>query len=286
MRDGCPNTLKRFFLYPFRGGFTKKLEGIKTLDENTDLEDRICYCRAPSPVSSQVFLSLRHVETHNIGCVSLHSLNVESSICGFILGGGDSTRLGFDKCFLEIDGRRVIDIIAENLSSIFGRVVIVAKNPKKFIGYEVWLDIHSLRSALYGLYTVLSLSNFNWNFVTGCDMPFLNKNLLKYVVSVALSYDYKKVDVVTPVIHNHFEPLFAVYSRNAYGKLCRYIKDGGRSLQGFIEETRFKVVSEDEIRIYDPDLLSFFNVNTPRDLITMNKLLRMNKFKSMVGGLG
>ncbi len=194
-----------------------------------------------------------------------------NQICGFILAGGISSRLGLDKCLLEIDDKKIIDIIVEKLSSILNRVIIVAKDPGKFREYEVWIDEYPLRCAISGLYTILSLSTFNWNFIIGCDMPFINRNLIKYIISVALSYDYREVDVIVPVVNGYFEPLFAIYSKNVYSKLHEFIENGGRSLQRFIEKTRLKKIYERDIRLYDPDLLSFFNINTPIDLIAMKR---------------
>ncbi len=199
-------------------------------------------------------------------------------IGGFVLAGGESTRLGFDKCMIEINGKRLIEIVTDKLSSIFSRVIIIAKDAKKFERYEVWTDILPIKAAISGLHTILSLSTYNWNFVTACDMPFINRNLIRYIESIALSYDYREIDAIIPFINGYFEPLFAVYSRNAYSKLCRFIDKGNRSLQRFIKKIEIKEICEDSIRIHDPNLVSFFNINTPIDLISMNELeVRKNK---------
>jgi molybdopterin-guanine dinucleotide biosynthesis protein A len=93
-------------------------------------------------------------------------------------------------------------------------------------------------------------------------MPFLNSQLLVWLVELAT-----EVDVVMPVVEGQMGPLHAVYR----GEACRpaigrALKRGEKRMISYLGDVRVREVTETELRALDPDLRSFFNVNTPEDL--------------------
>ena len=103
---------------------------------------------------------------------------------GIILAGGHSKRLGKDKAFITIGNSRVIEGIVNKLSAIFTDVIIVTKSPEtyKYLGAKLVRDLMPESGSLIGIYSGLVSSNNDYNFIVGCDMPFLNISLIKYMM--------------------------------------------------------------------------------------------------------
>ena len=94
-------------------------------------------------------------------------------------------------------------------------------------------------------------------------MPFLSRRLLSYFLS--LSRDY---DVLLPRRANGFlEPLHAIYSQSCREVFRRQLEAGRYSAIGYLDQVRVRYVDEPELRRVDPELNSFFNVNTEEDLL-------------------
>jgi len=101
-------------------------------------------------------------------------------------------------------------------------------------------------------------------------MPFLNPDLLGYLIGLASGSD-----AVVPRIGDMYEPLHAVYSKNcitAIGQLL-WQEEPARISELFgLVKTRY--VDADEIAKFDPEHLSFFNINTQSDLRKAEALIR------------
>jgi molybdopterin-guanine dinucleotide biosynthesis protein A len=99
-------------------------------------------------------------------------------------------------------------------------------------------------------------------------MPFLNPALLRFMISQRAGYD-----VVIPRIGEYYEPLHAVYARRCLPTIERSILSGQRRVRAAYAQARVRTVERDEIAIYDPGHLSFFNVNTPDDLERLSEIV-------------
>ena len=116
-----------------------------------------------------------------------------------LLAGGKSRRFGdLDKALLPFAGKTLIEYIVSNLNKAFNRVIIIGSKDKySFIdGVEVHEDIYKNKGPLAGIYTGLYFSETNYNFICGCDMPFLNSNYFNYLKS-NLKKDVK-TEIVVP----------------------------------------------------------------------------------------
>ena len=147
------------------------------------------------------------------------------NISCIVLAGGRSTRLGRNKV-TEIIGEkslleRVISCLAYFESDI---IVVTAKKPTlpQRIDYpklKIVSDIHPGKGSLGGVYSGLVASNSFYNLVVACDMPFLNRKLLSYMVEISNGYD-----LVVPRLDDIFEPLHAVYSKGCIAPMEYLIK--------------------------------------------------------------
>jgi molybdopterin-guanine dinucleotide biosynthesis protein A len=123
-------------------------------------------------------------------------------------------------------------------------------------------DLIDLRSSLTGIYSGLFHSPASHAFVTGGDMPFLKKDL----VALIMEYLEPGWDVVVPVTAAGYQPLAAVYSRRCLPVMARQLARKRCKVSAIFSEVRVKEVPETRLREVDPELVSFFNINTPADL--------------------
>ncbi len=181
-----------------------------------------------------------------------------------ILAGGDSKRLGRPKPFLELAGKTLIDRVIELLAPLFPSLTVVADRMEVFKHLPVYLTADLLfqyqKTPLRGIHAGLSLHSLPYQFVTACDMPFLNRELIAYMAGFAPDYD-----VVVPRIGHHYQPLHAFYSRHCRGVIADELLRGNRKVISFFHRVRVKEIVESEINRFDSQHYSFFNINTGED---------------------
>ena len=183
---------------------------------------------------------------------------------GAILAGGRSRRMGGgDKALLEVDGRPMIERTALLFEKLFShRMIVTDKHADyAFLGIRMVSDLIPGLGVLGGLFTALFFSETQHVFVTGCDMPFLQENVIRLLMERR-----RKWDVVVPKVGPNYEPLHAVYSKKCIPHIETVLLKGGRKIVDFYDKVKVRPVPEADIRAPDPELLSFRNVNTPEDL--------------------
>jgi molybdopterin converting factor small subunit len=111
-----------------------------------------------------------------------------------------------------------------------------------------------------GIYYGLKAISATAGFVTSCDAAFLSLPLISFLTSRILDHD-----VVAPFWQNRFQPLHAVYRRSVLPLVQEQLERGELRPIFLYDRVRTYKVSEEEIRRFDPDGLSFFNMNEPRD---------------------
>ncbi len=191
--------------------------------------------------------------------------NMKHECTGVILAGGRNMRLpGIKKTFHEIKGKKIMDIIYEIFSSIFDEIIIVTNEPQEFAGWNALIvsDIDPSRCSLAGIHAGLYYSSTKHIFVSACDTPFLKKELVLYILSQINS----KFDVIIPETEAGFEALCAVYSRGSLSAIERNLKNRIYMVKRFFKKNRVKMISSKNIEKFDPQMKSFFNINTPEDL--------------------
>ena len=188
-----------------------------------------------------------------------------SPVTAIVLAGGRGSRLGgVDKALLEIGGRRTIDRVLGALEGLASEVVAVVNEDRlaDVAGIRRIADPEPHAGVLPALRAALDAAREPLCLLVACDMPFLQPALLRRLVELANGFD-----VVIPHVEGQPQPMHAVYRRNA----CRAaiedsLAQGRRRMIAFLDAVRVRTVPEDEIRSVDPELRSFFNVNTPEDL--------------------
>ncbi|NOQ22937.1 MAG: NTP transferase domain-containing protein [Candidatus Aegiribacteria sp.] len=185
-----------------------------------------------------------------------------SEISLLILAGGESSRMGCPKHLLPASGGTMIDYIINRLGSLFTEVMVAGRGIElNRSDARIVEDIRLKRSPLVGILSGMKESSTPDVFVIGCDMPFVKPGLIHCLTS-------RKDDtnaIVIPVIRGYFEPLCAIYSCSTSDRIAQYLDSGGRKVTGFFQTVSVREVKESEIRLFDPLLKSFINLNTPND---------------------
>jgi molybdopterin-guanine dinucleotide biosynthesis protein A len=187
----------------------------------------------------------------------------QQPVTGVILAGGKNIRMGESKAFLEIAGQRIIDRTVELFKGIFSQVILITNTPLEYsyLDIEIVIDIVPKWGALIGIYTGLFYSSHPYCFVTACDMPFLNRKVIEYLITISKDYD-----VVIPHLEDGYHPLHAIYSKKCINSIEKLIHEDNLKITDFFDKIKAKEVTTDDINSLDPTLNSFLNINTPEDL--------------------
>jgi len=191
-----------------------------------------------------------------------------------ILAGGKSQRFQhFDKCFITLNNKPLIQHTIDKASSVADEIIVAVRDKKQGeqiankIPKQIVLVFDSLKEVgpLAGVLSGLKRASFSFSLVVGCDMPFVNPDVAKFLFEIA-STGY---DAVVPKWENGLvEPLHAVYRKEP---MLAVIKEAtGRSKRKIFDVLsqlkNIYFVPVKEIREIDPSLNTFININTPEEL--------------------
>jgi len=190
-----------------------------------------------------------------------------------IQAGGQSSRMGQDKALVHLAGRPLIEHQLERLRGLAGDILVTTNHPEAFaaFGVRTAADAEPGAGALAGLRTALRAARGETVLVVACDLPFLSRPLLEHLLSLA-----PQADAIVPLRQGEYEPLHAVYARTCLPAVEACLANHRRRVISFYDDIRVQAVTEEALSRFDPLGLSFFNINTPDDLIEAERLLRQS----------
>jgi molybdopterin-guanine dinucleotide biosynthesis protein A len=188
-----------------------------------------------------------------------------------ILAGGESKRMSKPKHLLATaSGKTLIENLHERLSPMFTDSIVVGDDPDlTLFGIRTVRDLYPLRSPLVGIYSGLIASRSDLCFVVACDMPFINLKLIQRLLSCASASD-----VAVPIVGGYYEPLCAAYRRSTLPTIRVALDRGTLKVTDIYKHLRVQKFGEHIVRGIDPELSSFVNLNTPRELPLLAHLQR------------
>lgn len=192
-------------------------------------------------------------------------------ITGVILAGGSSKRYGQNKAFLEIGSIRLIDYISEEMRNIFKRVILVTNQKEDFEYLELSIveDLIKGLGPIGGIYTGLKSITGQAGFFVACDMPLLNKDLVRYMVDIIDNHS-----AVVPLVANEVEPLHAIYAQSCLGPIKSLIDAKRYQVRLFYGHVSVRYVKEDEIRKFCSPTEAFLNINTPDEFAKIQSFIK------------
>ncbi|MFC2068148.1 molybdenum cofactor guanylyltransferase [Chloroflexota bacterium] len=195
-----------------------------------------------------------------------------------VLAGGKSLRMRHDKVLEIIDDKSLLER-AINAVSVFNSDVIIVTATKQafplfneYQNLKIVTDIYHGRGPLGGIHAGLTASDRQHNLVVACDMPFLNQSLMNLMINNVAGYD-----VIIPRAGYMLEPLHAVYSKECLTPIEDLLKHGKKcniSIRELLPLVNVRYLDANEIKSFDPQHLSFFNINTESDLETARELAK------------
>jgi molybdopterin-guanine dinucleotide biosynthesis protein A len=203
-------------------------------------------------------------------------LETKYKITGIILSGGKSIRMGENKAFIEIDGVPIVHRIYNLFKELFQEIIIVTNQKELFSDFDSmsYSDLLPNKGALGGLYTGIFFSTFKYSFCVACDMPFIKKPLVQYLID-----QIQDDDVIVPRTKDGLQPLHAFYSKHCLEPIKKTIEQGKYKIIDIYDMVKVKIIQEDEFISFDPLRESFINVNTPIELLS----IRRDKKESCMG---
>lgn len=189
-----------------------------------------------------------------------------------ILAGGASSRMGAEKGLVSLAGKPMILHVVEACMVLTKDIFVVAGSDnaeayaERLAGVaEVIRDADAgFRSPLVGAYTAFSHRGEGYLLLLPCDAPLVKPIVLSFLRSLADGWDA----VVPRWPNGYIEPLVAVYDAGKASRAAEEaLRAGRRDMRGLMERINTLYVSTMTIRELDPELETFFNVNTPGDLV-------------------
>lgn len=181
-----------------------------------------------------------------------------------IQAGGQSRRMKRDKGLVLLAGRPLIEHVIERVRLLGDEILITTNSPEAYtyLNLPMASDEVSGAGALAGLHTALKAAHGDKVLVMACDMPFVNLPLLQYLLEHSA-----EVDIVVPCWQNVLQTLHAVYARQTcLPAIEDVLAQNLKRVISFYPQVRVLEITESEIIQFDPQGLSFYNVNTPEEL--------------------
>jgi molybdopterin-guanine dinucleotide biosynthesis protein A len=199
--------------------------------------------------------------------------NTKLPCTGVILSGGLSTRYdGSEKALLQVGGIRILDRIYDIYSELFEEIILVTNSPEKFLEWDLMIvsDLFPIRSSLTGIHAGLFYMTNPFAFISACDTPFLKKEMVETIIGKI----EPQIDIVMPETAAGLEPLCAAYSKRLLNSAQHHLEQEKLKIIKAFRKSRIKTISEKVLRKIDPELQSFFNINTPGDLQRAEEMVK------------
>jgi len=179
-----------------------------------------------------------------------------------ILVGGKSSRMGRPKALLPFDGEPLIVHVVRALKKMFAETVVVAAPDQELPSLPAVLvrDEVAYQGPVSGIYHGLKAATKEVCFVTSCDAPFLNLQLISQLLA-----QISDCDVVVPYWQQRFQPLHAVYRTSVLPLLKDQLERGELRPIFLYDKVRTRKIPEQEIRRLDSEGLSLLNMNSPAE---------------------
>ena len=185
-----------------------------------------------------------------------------NDITGVILVGGESRRMGgLDKALLDIAGQPLVGRIIEAMQCCFTGLLLVGDRPERFARYHLPVVPDSYPgSSLGGLYTGLHAAKTDCIFVSSCDIPFSNPELIRLICADTATYD-----AVIPATEGGLEPLFALYHKSCLAAMQTALEAGNFRITALLQQLQTKTIAVEQVVQIDTTGRSLFNINTPEE---------------------
>jgi len=202
-----------------------------------------------------------------------------------VLAGGFSSRFGQDKGVLKLANKPLVKHVIDAVNTVVDEIVIVTNSQERITKYakagmtdiRFVVDVCDLKSPLIGALTGFGCAHGKYSLLLPFDMPFVSRE----VISMLFELCRNKAAVIPRWPNGYIEPLHAVYQTKRALKAAKStVAEGKLTVRAMIKKLRgVQYVSTLVIQQLDPDLNTFFNINTPTDLKKAMVMVKPRKHK-------
>jgi molybdopterin-guanine dinucleotide biosynthesis protein A len=180
-------------------------------------------------------------------------------ICGVVLMGGLSQRMGRDKSMIDFDNEKLYVRAARTLSGLVSDVYLSVNEIQATANNYEWLVITDKWAGEGPLSGVISAFDALQKplLILACDMPSVEAEDMKCLLDMYMSS--QKTTMFFNNISGRPEPLASVWSTEDLAGLKDYFHAGGRSFKGYLAQNPCNFMTHQDIMI-------FRNLNSPDDL--------------------
>ena len=200
-----------------------------------------------------------------------------------ILAGGFSKRFGRDKGLVKLKGKPLVMYLLEKVAKVVDeKVIVVGSKAQKNVFSplfehlaDVVVDKYDGNGPLVGALTGFETVQSEYSLLLPCDTPFLSSEIAALLLDCCI----ERNAVIPRWPNGWIEPLQAAYHTKSAMITTKKALDQGkmdvRSMIGYLRGIRY--ISTVVLQKLDPELLTFFNINTLADLRKAESMLSQTK---------
>jgi len=190
-------------------------------------------------------------------------LALTTRIGGFILAGGESSRMGRPKALLQLAGEPMVLRTVRLVGDVAGSVLVIGP-PRRYesLGLHTIVDDFPGAGPLGGIATALRAASKDWNLIVACDLPYLTRGWLECLAARAAA---SSGDAVIPMTERGAEPLCAMYNKRCEAPIRGALANGTRKVTDALASVRVESIGPAEWKAFDSEGLLFKNINSPAD---------------------
>ena len=191
----------------------------------------------------------------------------DNDITGFVLAGGKSSRMGYDKGLINIGESTLIQSAVHLMKGFTKNVFILAPTEKyKNIDVPCIPDKIDSRGPLSALYTGLISSRTQINIFLACDMPKMRLEFIRYLAKQSNQHDA----VLMKFDDGKIEPLCGIYKKSCLTIIKSNFEHNQYKLSELLDKLNVAYISEKDLNYIGLDCSIFTNINTPEDLKSLS----------------
>ena len=199
------------------------------------------------------------------------------------MAGDFSEKFGSNKGLALLLNKPLIKYLLDAVNHVVDeKIVVVDSKPlaetfSKVLGsnIKIIVDKREAQSPLIGALTGFSEANGEYALLLPCDTPLVSREILALILELCINRNA----AVPRWPNGYIEPLHAAYRvEPALDAAEKALNDGRLEMCSMTENLRgIRYISTLVLQQLDPELKTFFNINTPLDLKTAEQILKRKR---------
>ncbi len=184
-----------------------------------------------------------------------------------ILSGGNSSRMGFDKQMLNINGKSLFENNISKLKEAFAEIIIVTNKPELYEKFDLKVvsDKYLNCGPLGGIHAGLQSLNENaqYAYLLACDMPCISANFVEYLIH---QIEENKYDACVSICDGKMQPFNSVYNKSILPMIESDLSENKTSLYKLVNKVNTLYIPEETVLRFKEGREMFVNLNTVEEL--------------------